>query len=164
MRKLWLAGLCLSLVAAAVTANDTTNAAAPAYYDVSFQLEQHGQAMGQPRLLLEPGEPAEIRVEKGDSDNSGYRLRVVASPAPAADGTPRVALSLRLYRFRDGGWQLDSTPEFTVAPGKPATAHIGDRRGGKPPELSVTVTATPLTERAYEKLRAEMEEGDTPSH
>lgn len=158
MRISCLGWMSLLLAATApVAAAHEAAGGAPAYYDVSFKLEQHGQAMGHPRLLLEPGEPAEIRVEREDGDQPGYRLHVTAKPAAAKDGSPMVALSIRLYRWVDGGWRLDSTPDFTVEPGKPATARIGDRRGGKPPELTVSVTAKPLTEAEYEMLRAKME-------
>jgi|GEM_PF-4161933 len=154
---------CLGLASLLLAALPTLAAAdAPAYYDVSFELEQHGQPMGHPRLLLEPGEPAELLIQKGSSSEPGYKFHMVANPVSLDDGSAGVALSAKIFRRKNDAWYRASSADFQVQPGKPVNMTLGDRRGGKPAELSVSVTAKPLTEAEYEKLRGEMEPAAKP--
>lgn len=119
----------------------------PAYYDLAFTVEHGGDLVGNPRLLVEPGDTAEIRVEP-DSGRGGYRLQVVAQPA---DGG--AALDVQFYRFSHGGWYPAFETTARVETGVPALLTGAEGAAEKLPGLSVQVTMTPLSRADLVRLR-----------
>lgn len=125
-------------------------AKAPLYYDLAFVIEHEGKPLGQPRILVRPGDKARIYLESDDG-RAGYRLDVAARPAGTREGRALVDVNGKLYRRDgDGGWAPMSNPRLTVKAGEPASLRVAET--GKP-GLFVQVTARPLDRKAFEEMR-----------
>lgn len=149
-----LAVLLGSLLSAAAWAGNA--GPGPAYYDLAFTIERHGESFGQPRILVQSGEPAEIRVAS-DETGAGYRLTVVARPASKADGGPAVDVASEFFvREQEGGWESVAQPRIVAEPGKTASLTISGQEDGGKPALFVELTAEPVSQEAFEQRRREM--------
>lgn len=162
LNELSRSGYCFAVVLSialasllVTTAWAGTGQATPAYYDLAFVIERDGELVGEPRLLVPTGEPAEIRVSP-DGKGAGYRLTVVARPASTADGRPAVDVASEFFMREEGSeWQHVADPRIVTEPGKAAALRIGDDAGQS--GLFVELTADPVSREAFEQRRREMQ-------
>lgn len=153
-----LAGLSLALALFSLSASVASSGGGdgePGYYDLSMVIEQDGEAIGRPRMLVPAGEPAEIRVASNDT-GAGYRLTVVARPGQSNEGRPTVDVASELFiREQEGKWEPVAQPRVVVEPGRQASLSLGGNGGA--PDLDMKLTAEPVSRQDYERIRQSMQ-------
>lgn len=127
---------------------------APGYYDLAFTIEHEGEALGSPRLLVEPGETAEIQVQSDDG-RGDYRLVVVAERAELEDGGAAIEVRTALQRRGGTGWRTVAEPRLLVYPGRTASLDLSGDGDGAAGGLSIELTARPLSVQEFNRLRRE---------
>lgn len=124
------------------------------YYDLAFAIEHEGEALGSPRLLVEPGEMAEIQVQSDDG-RGDYRLVVEAERGEFEDGGAAIEVRTALQRRGGTGWRTVAEPRLLVHPGRPASLDLSGDGDGSAGGLSIELTARPLSVEEFNRLRRE---------
>jgi len=128
----WIAGLAFA---------GNVLAQAPDNLDLAFKISIDGRLVGEPRLVVAPGVPAQSAVRGGGGGD--YRLDVRADPVAGADPAS-VVIAATLYDFVDGTWRQVAEPTLQVAlDGRPASIRVGDPERNAA-RYAIEVSATPV--------------------
>lgn len=128
----WIAGLALA---------GNVLAQAPDNLDLAFKISIDGRLVGEPRLVVAPGVPAQSAVRGGGGGD--YRLDVRADPVTGADPAS-VVIAVTLHDFVDGTWRQVAEPTLQVAlDGRPASIRIDDPERNTA-RYAIEVSATPV--------------------
>ncbi|NBB93170.1 MAG: hypothetical protein GVY32_08385 [Gammaproteobacteria bacterium] len=103
-------------------------------YMIEMALWIEGSKRGEPMLIVEPGEPAEISSTDPEGEN-GWRIELEVEPPAPIDGGAGGAiwLHLSIHRLVDGNWQYLTHSMLGVPEGESNTLSVasGDGESGR---------------------------------
>lgn len=115
---------------AALLLGDSSAQAAERYM-IEMELWIDGSKRGEPMLIVEPAEPAEISSTDPEGEK-GWRIELEVEPPAAIEGSAGGSIWLRLsiHRLVDGSWQYLTDSMLGVPEGESHTLSVAGGDGG----------------------------------